>query len=135
MSGQFLPIHSAVSRFVQATTRPGDGSIDAPRRPSCIPKCGVDGLCVIRIKCKFDRAGVRIFVKHPGPCLPSINRTKYASLFIWTESVAKRSDQNNVWILRINQDAPNLARIAQTNMSPRFSRIGGFVQAIAERNV
>src|SRR5258708_16055063 len=39
--------------------------------------------------------------------------------------------QRDVRVLWINKDAPNVLRITQANVGPRFSAVGGFVNPIA----
>jgi hypothetical protein len=47
-------------------------------------------------------------------------------------SDTERRDENDVRIVRVNQNASDLARIVEADMGPRLSGVGGFVHAVAE---
>src|SRR5439155_14738173 len=50
-------------------------------------------------------------------------------------SMAERSHQNHVGIARIDDNAPDLPRIAQADVLPSSAAVGGFVNAITESDV
>src|SRR5205085_6909428 len=65
----------------------------------------------------------------------AIERAKEAALGVRAVRMAEHSDKNAVGIARINGDGTDLLAVAQAEMLPGLAGVGGFVDAIAGREV
>ncbi len=64
----------------------------------------------------------------------SVARTIDAAIRVRCVDVAERRDKDCVGIFRIDDDAPDLFGVFQSEMFPRFARVVGFVDAVTEGN-
>src|ERR1700687_285685 len=58
-----------------------------------------------------------------------------AALFVGTKSVPQSANVNDARILRIDHNPADLARVLQADVIPRCAAVGGFVDAVAGRDV
>ena len=61
-------------------------------------------------------------------------RAIHASIGICGISVAKRRDEDDIRILRIDNDSPNLSSALESDVLPGLAGVDGFVHAVAELN-
>src|SRR5262249_37737529 len=73
---------------------------------------------------QIDSARVIVYIKNLLPRLPAVSGFKDAALFIGREKMAHGRDVNNVRIRRMNHDAGDVMRIAQSHAPPCL-RAGG----------
>src|SRR5579859_4374171 len=125
---------SAVSRTIQPAARAARRGINAPGRSARLPQRGKYGCRIPRLECEVNRAGVLIMEQHFLPVSASIFRTKDAALLVRSISVTQCGHEDAVCVMRIHQDPSDLARIAQSNLLPGFSRLRGLVHPISNGN-
>ncbi len=89
----------------------------------------------MRIENKVDGAGMIIAVENLLPGFSAIVRTKDASLRIRAVGMTERGDEDNIGVLRIDADTGDGLRIGQSRFVPCFSRVCGFVHAVALHDV
>ena len=90
---------------------------------------------ILRIEDDVDGAGAVIEIEDFFPALAAVARTKNTSLRVGSVGVAERGDEDNVRICWMDDDRADVARVFQADVGPRFARVGGFVDPIAERDV
>src|SRR5579864_2114142 len=76
-----------------------------------------------------------ILVQHLLPGLPAIAGAKDSALFVRAERVPDRGNENNVRIVRVDQNLRDVMRIFESNVSPRLSGVDRFVHAIPIRYI
>src|SRR6266446_9506685 len=123
MTSQFIPRDTAVTRSIEASSRPGGRRIDTPCRAARVPERSIDGPRIVRIGSKFDRTHVFVLVEHSCPRLSAISRAKHSAFLVWSKAVTERGHQDNIGVFRIYEDAANLARVSQSEMRPGFAGI------------
>ena len=75
-AGELRPVIAAVGGFIKTAARPIRGGIDVPWRTPRLPQRGIDGLAVLRIESKIDRAGIIVLMQYRFPRLAAISRLK-----------------------------------------------------------
>src|SRR5207245_2254853 len=69
------------------------------------------------------------------PGLAAVPRPEDATLWVRAVGVAESRNENDVRIRGVNNERADVARIFQADVGPRFAGVGGFINAVAERNV
>ncbi len=90
---------------------------------------------IVRIENDFDAAGAIIEVENFFPGLAAIASAVDAAVLVRAVGVAKRSDENDIGIRGMDDDIADVASVFEPDVGPGFSGVGGFVHAIAERDV
>src|SRR5579864_6300893 len=122
-----------VGGFVETAAWAFQRSIDAPGWTARLPHRRVDDLRIFRFERKVGRSDVWAFVQNVLPSAASVGGTIDAACGIRTVGVAERGDEDDIGVRGMNEDAADLPGIAQTDVSPSFSGVGGFVHAVALR--
>ena len=133
--GDRLPRVAAVRRAVEAAARAVRGRIDVPGRPARLPQRGEDRSRVAGIEGEIDRPGVFVAEEDAGPRLSPVPGAKDAALRIRTVGMAERRDEDEIRILRVHQDFPDLTRVREPQALPGVAAVGGLVHAVAVRDV
>src|SRR5439155_67365 len=102
---------------------------------ACGPQHGVNRLRIRGIESKVGGAAVFIFVENFLEGLSALGGAENAALCVGTIGVSFGSDENAVGIFRVDENRGDLLGVPQTEMRPGFSRVGGFVNAIAGREI
>ena len=84
---------------------------------------------------KIDGAGVRILEQDFAPVRAAILRAEHATLGIRAVRMSEGSDEYDLGIARIDQDAADLPGVGETEEGPVFAGIDGFVHARAMGDV
>src|ERR1700674_397005 len=114
---------ATITGAVQAAARTLGRRIHIPGWPPGLEQCGVNHACVPWFECQIDRASVFIVKKGALPRRPSIFGSKNAALGVRSVSVSQYSDKYFIGIPGIDEDARNLARVAQSNRCPGFAGV------------
>src|SRR5205814_1578259 len=89
---------------------------------------------VVGIESDVGGAGLRILEQHLLPGLTAIRRPINAPFRIGTKRMAQHGREGDVRIVGVYGHRANLAFLLP-DMSPRLAGIGGFVNAVAGRDV
>src|ERR1700730_7420919 len=125
VSFQMFPGDPVIFRTVESTPR--SAAREKPRLPTRLPKRCEDNVWIVRVEHNVDAASVLIFAQHFGPRFSAIGRSKNSALRIRSKRMTESGDQNNVGISWIDNQRPDLPRIFQTDVFPRFPGIDRFV--------
>ena len=90
---------------------------------------------ILRIKHDVDGAGAIIEIKNFFPGLAAIARAENAALRVGAVSVAESRNKNDVGIRGMNDQRTDVTRVFEADVGPRLAAVGGFVDAVAKRNV
>src|SRR5579875_3191687 len=90
---------------------------------------------MLRIHGHVGDAALRADVERPRPRLPTVGRTIDAAVGAVARDRPQRSDQHDVRILWIDQDARDVPRPVEAEMEPRLSAVGGLVDAVTVADV
>ncbi len=85
----------------------------------------------MRIEDDIDRAGVLVFAQDFRPGLAAIGRAKNSALVVRSKGVAERGDENDVRILRMNDERADMAAVFQADIAPVPAAIDGLINAVA----
>ena len=131
--GERMPSISAIGGFEEAAAGSDKGFAAAnfPWRHTRSPQRGVNCLRICRIEGEIGGTGVFVLIKNFLKSLAAVGGAEDAALGVWTIRMAFGGDENAVGIFRIDENRGDLLRVAETEMRPGFSRVGGFVNAIA----
>ena len=96
---------------------------------------GVNRARVLRVEGEVNRADVVAFVEDFLPVRSAVTRAIYTAVRIRAVGVSERCDENEFRIPRIDEDAADLPRVIEADVRPRLACVGGFVDAVAERDL
>ena len=131
---QWPPRVTAIGRLEESAARAAEYAV-LPRTLPRFPKHRVHGLRVARVKGNVDAARVFIFIEDLLERAAPVRRAKNASLFIGTVRVAQDGHEQPVRIVRIDDDLRDLLTIAESQMGPGLTGVGGLVDTVAGRQV
>src|SRR5205823_2900872 len=126
---------AAIGGFIEAAARAVVRAADGPGRAARSPHHRVNRLAVIGREDHLDGAGVLILICSLLPGSAAIERAKEAALGVRAVRVPEDGDENAIGIARVNGDGTDLLAVAQAEMLPGLAGVGGFVDAIAGREV
>src|SRR5438552_19180108 len=89
----------------------------------------------MRIEDDIDPPGVLVFRQNFCPRFPAIAGSKNSAFLIGTKGMPKRGDEDNVRIVWMNDERPDLAGIAESDIFPVLSRVNRLVGAGPVRGV
>src|SRR5438874_10036570 len=130
---QVGPARAAVGRAVQAAPR--TAAREVPWQPSCLPERGIDDARVVRIEADIDRAGLLVLVEDLAPGLAAVGAAEHAALGVGAEGMAEGRDQNDIGILRVDDQGADLAGVPEADVAPGLAAVDRLVDAIAVRHV
>src|SRR5467141_3079378 len=136
--GERAPIASAIGGFENAAAGTDEGFTTAnlPWRNARGPQHRVNRLRIRGIESKVGGASVLILVEDFLERLAAVGRTENAALGVRAVGMSFGGDKNAVGIFRVDEDRGDLLGVAEVwQMRPGFSGIGGFVYAIAGREI
>ena len=133
-TGEFLPGIAAVGRFEDAAVGPAKRPV-FEEALLLLPERGVDGVGLARVEPDVVAAGVFVLVENLLEAGAAIGGAEDAALRVGAVGVSQRGDEQAVGILRIHFDVGDHLRIAQAEVRPGFAGVGGFVHAVADREV
>src|SRR5262249_29965353 len=107
------PRGPAVRRLEEAAARSARRRIDVPRRPPRLPERRVDDARVAGTEREVDRARVVVPVQHLLPRLAAVLGAEDAALRARPVRMPERRDEDAVRVLRVDQDAADLLRVAE----------------------
>ena len=123
-----------VNRAIQPAARSIRRRVDAPRRPSRLPQRCVNRSWISRFERQINRARVFVMKQNFLPTLSAIFRAEHPSLLVRPVRMPQRGDENLVYVSRVNDDSPNLPRVLQPDVHPRFAAVRGLVHSIPVGN-
>src|SRR5206468_9502417 len=130
LSGERRPGRPAVRRLVEAAPRPVRRRIDAPGRTPRLPERGVHHARIAGTEGEVDGAGVLVLEEDLVPAPPAIRRAEDPALGIGTVGMAEGGQEHAVRIARVDQDAADLLRVAETDVRPGAAAIRRLVRAV-----
>jgi hypothetical protein len=89
----------------------------------------------VGIENDFYSAGAIIEVENFFPGFAAIAGAEDAALRVGAVGVAERGDEDDVGVCGVDDDVADVAGIFESDVAPGFAGVGGFVDAIAERNI
>jgi hypothetical protein len=106
-----------------------------PGRAARLPERREDDLRVLRIEGEVYGAGVVVLAQDFLPGLPAVSRAEDSALGIGAVAVSESGDEDEVGVLRIHEDLPDLAGVRKADGRPRPAAVGGLVHAVAVGDV
>src|SRR5258708_2943207 len=89
------------------------------------------GCWVVRIGRQLNGADIWVFVEDFRPSRAAVSGAEDAAFCVRTIRMAQGCYEHHSGILRVNQYASDMLRVAQPNVAPCLSAVGGFVHTIA----
>src|ERR1022692_3106900 len=89
----------------------------------------------MRVESNVDASGVFVFVENFLPVLAAVDRAEDAALSVGPIGMAESSHENDIGIIRINDDFADGARVGEANILPGLARVERLVDSVALRNV
>ena len=134
-AGERLPRAAAVDGLEQTARGSAVGVAVFPRSLTRGPEHGIHGLRVRRVEGEVDRAGVLVFVEHSLPRPSAVARAIDAAFVVRAVRMSERRREDAIGILRIDQQRTDLPGLAEAQVFPCLACVGGFVDAVADREV
>src|SRR5260370_37611590 len=122
-----FPMITPVISAIKPAARPVRRRVNAPRWPAGLPQRGKNCIWIPRFERHIDRARVFVVKQNFLPALSAIFRTKNSALRVRTVRMTQRRGENPVWVARVHEDPPDLPRILQPDVHPRFAAVRGLV--------
>ena len=123
-----------VNRAIQPAARSIRRRVDAPRRPPCLPQRCINRSWISWFERQINRARVFVMKQNFLPVLSAIFRAVHAAFLVRPVRMPQRGDENLVYVSRVNDDSPNLPRVLQPDVHPRFAAVRGLVHSIPVGN-
>ena len=133
MSLQLLPGRSAIGRTIKSAARTTAREI--PRLTAHLVERGEQRVRIVRIENNIDRAGVFVLAQDLGPRLAAIGRAENSAIGIRPIGVPDGSHENDVRIIRMDDERADMASIFQADVVPIAAAIDGLINAIAVGDV
>ena len=130
---ELLPRDAAIAGDMESASR--SAARAPPRVDLELPHSGEHHARILRVHRQIGASCVLVNVEHPGPCRAAVRCAKHAALRLRPVGVAKRTDEYNVGIVRMNDRARNAPRLFQPHQRPRPTRIHRFVHPLTDRDV
>src|SRR5262249_26015288 len=118
----------AIARTVEPAARTAAAIV--PGLAKIVVHAGVNDVRISAIEAYVARSGRRADVEHTLPGSAGIGRTEDTALFVRTPGMPQRSREDNSWIFRIDDNAREALRIAQSEMLPVAASIGRLVDPV-----
>jgi hypothetical protein len=128
--GEFAPGASAVGGLEHAALLAAAGV--RPRLALEPPHPCVQNVRVHGVNLKVGRTVLLVDIQHLLPSLAAVGGHKHPAFGVGTERRANRSDPHGVRVARVDDNAANLARLAQPQILPILAAVGGLVDATAD---
>ncbi len=90
---------------------------------------------ILRIKDDVNAASLFVLVENFLPSFSAIHAAENSPLCICSVGVAESRDEDDVGVVRINDDRADVPRIRQPDIRPRLSRIERLIYAVAIGNI
>src|SRR2546429_635312 len=134
---QRTPVPSPIGRFENAAAcgNKRRAAANLPGRDPSGPQGRVNCPWVRRIKRQIGCARVFALIQNFLERLTSIGRAKNSSLGVRAVRMPQGRNKKAVRILRIDKNRGDLPCIAQPKVRPSFSRVSGFIDTVAGRQV
>ncbi len=129
------PSFAGIFGSEKAAARTGERRIHAPGRPMRLPHGGEQNLRLIRGHGEIGGADFRSAIQNFSPGVAAIGRAENAAFVIWAVGVAESGDEHGIRVFRIDDDPADLTRVLQADVGPGLAAIGGFVNAVAAREI
>src|SRR4051812_49344957 len=130
---QMLPCGAAIVGAIHTAAR--TSTSHAPGRTPSLPQSCKENIGVMRIEGHVDATGVFVLVEHLLPGLATVGSAENATFRVWPEGMAQSRDKRDVRIVGIDDDLPDRARVAQTDVLPCLATVESLVNSIAVRNI
>src|SRR6185503_1525927 len=130
--GQLRPGDAAVLRLVEAAARAA--APEMPRLPLVVVHAGIDDVGIAGIDRDVARTGGVVDVQRARPRRAGVAGSEYAALGISSERMPHRGGKDDLRVRRVNDDAREALRLAESEVLPGAAAIGRLVDAVAERD-
>ena len=131
---QFVPGDGAVGGLVQAAVR-SDKTAVLPRRFAMIPQRRVHDRRIRRIDLHLRGARVAVDEQRLVPGAAAVGGPKHAALVVGTVGMAHPCHEHDVRVRGVDNDAADLLDVAQADVPPRSSAVGGFEDPVTDAQV
>src|SRR5215469_11080173 len=101
----------------------GAAAVQIPRANFYLPHAGVNRLGVVRIHGKFGAAGILVDEQHLFPCLTAVMRAINPAFVLWAICLAESARENDIGIVRIDDDPTDMACKIKTHVLPSASAV------------
>ena len=129
------PVVAAVGGLVEPAARAAISVAVFPRPFARLPKAGVKDVGVRRVHFDVRAAGVFVHIKNLLPILAAVRRAINAALGVRAVGMPEHGGKHVVRVAGINGERRNLLAVAEAQMRPGLAAIGGFINAVAHREV
>ena len=100
-----------------------------------MPGGGVQSVRVIGIHRQVHRANVGAFIQNVTPRDAAVRRPVDTALLVRSVRMSQSSDENDVWVRGMDDDAADLEGIVQAGVFPMCTAVDGLINAIARRQI
>jgi len=128
--GELIPGRAPVGGFEDAVGRATE-SASFDEALLLLPEHRVDDVRIRRIDAHVIAAGVFVLIENFLEGLSAVGGAEYPALLVWPVRMAERGDEQAIGICWIDIDVGDHLAVAEPEVRPRFSRIGGLVDAVA----
>jgi len=108
---------------------------EKPGLSSRLPERGENDIRIMRVEHHIDPAGIFVFRENFRPRFAAVACPENSPFRIWAKGVTKRGHEYDIWIIRMNDERADLARVAQPDIFPVLSGIDRFVNTGAVSGV
>src|SRR5262249_40089894 len=119
----------------QSAAKAFEWRVLAPDGTAHVPYHRVDGPGVGKVQGQIDHSSIGAAIEHLLPVASAILRAINASIRMRAVHVTEHHNIYQVRIPRIDADAGDLPRVAQSDVLPDLARVGGLVDAVAEADL
>ena len=130
-----MPGAAAIGGFEKSAAGAVEFVVVFPRAFAGLPHRGVDDVGIRGIDLDVGAAGVFVLGDNSLPGLTAVGRAIDSALFAGSVRMAEHGGENAIRVARIDGERGNLLSIAQAEMRPGFAGVGGFVDAVADREI
>ena len=109
--------------------------LEGPGLALGLPDGGEEDARVGRVHRQVDGAGAVADMEHLLPAGAAVTRAEDAALFVGAEDMAQGGNVDQVGVLRVYADAPDLSAVAQADVAPAGAGVGRAVDADTRRYV
>src|SRR5581483_4913994 len=130
---QPLPGLAAIGRAPDS--RAGTAVIERPRPPAGLPGGREEHLAVAGLHRDVDRAGVIVNVERLTPALAAVERHEHSAIGVRPPCVPQCCNDHVIGVVRIDDDAADLADVRETHGPPGLAGIRRQISACAGKHV
>ncbi len=128
---RLVPRRAAVARHVDAAGRAA--AVEIPGMDEQRPHAGIERVRIARVHREVRAAGLVVELQHLLPRLAAVGRAIDAALRLRLEQLPQRADEHAIRIVRVDDDAADVAGFFEAHVLPVVAGVGRLVDAVAHR--